>query len=64
MTKTRRVFGRRRVTVENQPMVFELRADGLHVRKLRARRWHHLSFHELRDAALGQGSLFRPALPS
>lgn len=52
----RRVFGRRVVCVEGHDVRFELRADGLHVKRLRVSRKKekHLTFVQLRDVADGQ----------
>lgn len=50
----RTVFGRLERNVEGHPYKFEMKADGLHVRKKRSRKEQVVSFLQLLDAATGQ----------
>ena len=53
-TKTRRVFGRRRITAYGKEYIVELRSAGLVVREKYKRLHHELSPFQIVDAAIGQ----------
>jgi hypothetical protein len=57
VAKVRRVFGRREAIVEGKTMRFEMRADGVHVRRKRGRKDRLVTFTDLVRVANGQGLL-------
>ncbi|MDE2105168.1 MAG: hypothetical protein KGL39_48520 [Patescibacteria group bacterium] len=54
MAKTRHVFGRVRVKIDNKEYWFEQRKDGVYFRPFHARRWAQISFPSLVDFHVGQ----------
>ncbi len=52
--RPRKVFGRREAEIDGKAWRFELRADGLHVRRKRARKERVLTFKDALQAAQGQ----------
>ena len=56
-TRPRRVFGRREAVVDAKTMRFEMRADGVHVRRKRARKERLVTWVDLVHMAEGQGLL-------
>ena len=55
VVKVRRVFGRREASVDGKVMRFEMRADGVHVRRKRGRKDRLVTFTDLVHVANGQG---------
>lgn len=53
----RKVFGRRRLELEAEQLQAEMRADGVWLKRLRARHSLHLSWARLWNMAIGQGEL-------
>lgn len=50
----RKVFGRRKATIEDVPVYFEMRTDGVHIHRKRCRTKYHLSWDKLWTQATGQ----------
>lgn len=55
--KPRTVFGRREAEVEAKTWRFEMRVDGVHVRRKRSRKVRVLNWTDLVHASIGQGLL-------